>query len=377
MRRAVCAGLLVAAAAVPAAGATSDVAALRICGTVAPFRAGLGYRYVILQPSEYRRIRAIKRRFPGVKVLAYKDMASTRQGARPADALPAGVDYAWANRRHREWFLKDRSGRRLAWSAWPDHWQMDVGNPSYQRTWEDNVARELRQRHWDGVFVDGIAQTMQHPGYLAGRVLAKYPGKDDYARATTSFLRRVGPDLQHQHLLVVGNVNDADGAQWEQWLGFLSGVSKEWWTNVGTGPRGFLTGSDWRFQTRLLEKAQAHGKIFVAITYGRAVDAAAMAYARASFLLFADGGRSAFVYSNGCSGEPAAAVWRADLGPPQGKAAVSGWVWRRKLRHGLVLVNTSPTAVVKVDLDATYLAGGRRVTSVRLRPHTAALLRTS
>ena len=182
---------------------------------------------------------------------------------------------------------------------------MDVGNSSYQRTWEQNVARELRKRHWDGVFVDDIAQTMQHPDYLAGRVLAKYPGKDDYARATTSFLSRVGPlppapapargrQRQRRRRPAVGAVARLP-------LGRDEGVVDE---GGHRARRDFLTGSNWRFQTQLLQEAQAHGKIFVAITYGPAVDAAAMAYARASFLLFADGGRSAFVYSSGCSGEP-------------------------------------------------------------------------
>ena len=170
------AALAIAVAAASAAWATGDVAALRDCGgAAAPLQPGLGYRYVILQAWKYKRIPAIKRRFPGVKVLVYKDMASTRDYAHGVDELPTGVAYDYANRRHPEWFLRDTSGHRVEWRGWPGSWQMDVGSASYQRTWARNVADELRRRHWDGVFVDGVVRTMKRPAYLGGRVLAKYP----------------------------------------------------------------------------------------------------------------------------------------------------------------------------------------------------------
>jgi Hypothetical glycosyl hydrolase family 15 len=354
-----------------------DVAALRICGTAPPLQRALRYRYVILQAWEYRRVAAIKRRLPGARVLVYKDMASTRDDARRADVLPTGVAYAYANRRHPEWFLKDTTGRRVAWAGWPHSWQMDVGSAAYQWTWARNVAAELRRRRWDGVFVDGVARTMQYSSYLDGRVLAKYPGADDYAHATTSFLRRVAPFLRRRGQLVVGNVNDADLPLWRSWIGLLSGVSKEWWTKSGSGRgTGFLTGAQWWFQMRLLQAAQVRGKVFVAITYGTPDDVAAMAYARASFLLFADGSRSAFTYSTGCAGEPAARHWRDDLGAPRGKASLLGPVWRRSFRDGLVVVNPSASLPATAVLGGTYAEpDGTLVTNAVLPPHSGLVLR--
>jgi hypothetical protein len=79
------------------------------------------------------------------------------------------VGYAYANRYHPEWFLKDTTGRRVNWEDWPHNWQMDVGSRSYQRAWARSVARDLRRRGWDGVFLDGISRTMQYPWYLNGR----------------------------------------------------------------------------------------------------------------------------------------------------------------------------------------------------------------
>lgn len=380
-------GLVLLAAAVTAAtaaggaatrgGGSADIAALRICSRAAPLLPASGHRYVILQAWEYRLMRAIKRRSPATTVLVYKDMASTRDDAQRADVLPAGVGYRYANAHHPEWFLKDTSGRRVAWASWPHAWQMDVGSSSYQRAWAGNVGSELRRRGWDGVFVDGIARTMQYPWYLDGRVLAKYPGPDDYAQATTGFLRRVGPALRRRHLLVVGNINDATLPLWRQWTGYLSGASKEWWTKAGRGRgEGVLTGADWAFQMRLLRTAQARSKIFVAITYGPVDDVAAMEYARASFLLFERGRRSAFTFSTGCGPEPAVRYWRESVGAPVGRPARTHGIWRRRFTRGLVVVNPSPTLTVTAGLDGTYVKpDGSVAAAVALPPHTGLVLR--
>lgn len=380
-------GLFLVAAAVIAATAagvaatpnrpSSDIAALRICSHFAPLRPATGHRYVILQAWEYRRMRAIKKRSPATKVLVSKDMASTRDDAPRADVLPTGVGYRFANQHHPEWFLKDTNGRRVSWADWPHSWQMDVGSSSYQRVWAANVGAELRRRGWDGVFVDGISRTMQYPWYLDGRVLAKYPGPDDYARASTSFLRRVGPVLRQRHLLVVGNINDAPLPLWRQWVGYLSGASKEWWTKAGRGRgEGLLTGDDWAFQTRLLRAAQARSKIFVAITSGPADDVASMQYARASFLLFARGRRSAFTYSTGCGPEPAVRYWRENVGTPLGGPASVAGIWRRKFTGGIVVVNPSGGLTLTAALGGTYLKpDGSFAAAVVLPPHTGLVLR--
>jgi putative glycosyl hydrolase-like family 15 (GHL15) protein len=366
-----------AGAATSKSGPSTDLAALRNCSHAAPLRPSTGHRYVILQAWEYGRMRAIKRRSPGTKVLVYKDMASTRDDARRPDVLPTGVGYRYADVHHPEWFLKDTSGRRVRWASWPHAWQMDVGSASYQRTWTRNVAAEVRRRGWDGVFVDGIARTMQYRWYLDGRVLAKYPGPDDYARATTSFLRRVGPALRRGHLLVLGNINDATLPLWRQWLGYLSGTSKEWWTKASRNRgEGMLTGDDWRYQMRLFQEAQARRKAFVAITYSTADDVSAMEYARASFLLFERSRRSAFAFSAGCVTEPAVRYWRADVGDPSGAPVAANGIWRRRFAAGLVVVNPSSSLTLTAALGGTYVKlDGSRVAAVALPPHTGLVLR--
>jgi len=355
-------------------GGSPGLAALRVCGSFS--RPGPGYRYVVLQAWQYGQIAAIKRSSPRTQVLVYKDMASTRDDTSRTTDISTGVAYGYADRYHPDWFLKDTSGRRVNWASWPHSWQMDIGSRSYQRTWARNVARELRRRGWDGVFVDGISRTMQYPWYLNGRVLAKYPGPNDYARATTRFLRRVGPVLRRRHL-VVGNINDATPGLWRRWVRFTSGVSKEWWTkSTANRGAGMLTGSDWAYQTQLLREAQARHKIFIAIAYGPADDWPAIDYARASFLLFARGGRSAFSYAPLCGVEPSAPRWRVDVGSPLGAPSQLGAVWRRQFSDGIVVVNPTSSSTLTVPLGGAYVGpSGSVVTSAVLGPHTGLTLR--
>ena len=372
---AVAAAAIVGLSASANTGSLPGLAALRICDAgPLPQPAGR-YRYVILRSSEYGQIGAIKRASPQTRVLVYKDVASTRDDAGES-YLPTGVSYAYANRYHPEWFLLDRRGRRVNWADWPDFWQMDVGSRSYQRTWARNVERDVDRHGWDGAFLDGISRTMQYPWYLNGRILAKYPGPNDYARATTRFLRQVGPLLAH-HGLVVGNINDAGIPLWNRWLRYLSGVSREWWTKADPDPgAGAITGAQWRSQMRLLSTAAARKKIFVAITYGRADDLPAMDYARASFLLFARGSKAALSYAPFCGTEPASDRWKADLGAPLAAARRIEGVWRRDYTDGVAVVNPSRSATIPLALGEPFVKpSGKVVRLVVLPPHTAQLLR--
>ena len=175
---------------------------------------------------------------------------------------------------------------------------------------------------------------------------------------------------------MVGNINDAELPLWRQWLGYMSGASKEWWTKAATVPgANYLTGAAWWWEMRLLQAAQEQGKIFLAISYGKRLDLAAMAYARASFLLFADGGHSAFTFSIGCAGEPATGRWREDLGSPRGEAFRVGAVWLRRFSRGVVVVNPTQRKAT-VALGGTYLGPeGTSLERVRLAPHSALMLR--
>lgn len=359
----------------------AGVAALRICGND-PFPRHVGlYRYVILNSWDYRDIPAIRARNPGTKVLVYKDMASSRDDAVhngvDSQFLQSGVGYAYASRRHPEWFLEDTRGSRVSWASWPHAWQMDVGSDAYQQAWLANVARELKARHWDGVFVDGITARPQASWALNGRIFTKYPSDADYQRAATSFLHRVGPALRRRGALVVANVNDADHPLWQRWVGYLSGTAREWWTKSQAGRgAGLLGGDEWSAQMKLLRASQARRKIFIAVTYGPPDDVRSIRYARASFLLAANGRRSAMTYSSGCGSQSWLPGPTEKLGAPRGGAfSPAAGVWRRNFRRGTVLVNTSGSTV-QVSLGGRYRTpDGSVVYTVRLEPLAGILLR--
>src|SRR5213592_397537 len=98
----------------------------------APWR----YEYVVLNAWESGAIPSLKAKNPGIKVLVYKDMASTRSyschGGVDDALLPAGVGYCDADLNHPDWFLLDTNGRRVEWTGYSGHWQMNIGAPAYQ-----------------------------------------------------------------------------------------------------------------------------------------------------------------------------------------------------------------------------------------------------
>lgn len=380
---AVLVSLVLAACASAKHGAAGDqpaTAALRICGND-PFPRRVGaYRYVILNSWDWRRIAAVKAQSPNTKVLVYKDMASTRDdavhGGRDQAFLQSGVGYADASRHHPSWFLRDTGGARVRWADWPHAWQMDVGNPAYERAWSRNVMRELRSRGWDGVFVDGATAHPQAPWALNGRVFAKYRTDGAYQRATTRFLRRVAPAIERRGRLVVANINDAGFPLWRTWLRYLSGTSREWWAKSATAPgAGLLAGADWSAQLQLLRTSEAAHKIFIAITYGPPTDTRSLLYARATFLLAENDSTSAFVYSSGCGTRAWSPSPAQQLGTPDGPAVAVGAVWRRDFTGGTVLVNPSD-ATATVSLGGLLVTpGGLLVKSVSLAARTATVLK--
>lgn len=364
-----------------AAGATSTVGALRLQQDFDALSKPGRYGYVILNSWEHQLIPQLKAANPGVRVLVYKDMAATVDYATTAgrddEYLTAGVGYLYARLTHPEWFLRDMKGRRIEWCDYDGAWQMDVGNAAYQKTWLANVAAELSSYGWDGVMVD---DAMANPwAHLCGRTIAKYPTPAKYAAATESFLKAVGPELQEAGFLVMPNINDADVETWSRWMGYVSGGVREWWTKTGydTG-RGFFGDGDWDFLMDQMRVTQRAGKDFIGITYSSARDVAAMRYARASFLLGWDGGRSALIFHTGKDRDPWAGAWTADIGTPIEPRRAIGDAWRRDFTGGTVLVNPSSTKWVTVKLEPGFV--GRRGTSVSevtLRPTSGSILRRS
>jgi len=121
----------------------------------------------VLNAWETSAMEQLRRLNPGIRVLVYKDLASTRDYPGAVDHgvdaafLPSGVGYAATDRAHPEWFALDNGGRRIEWSkSYPHHWLMAVWNTAYQQQWAANVAAEVVREGWDGVLADNDMATL-------------------------------------------------------------------------------------------------------------------------------------------------------------------------------------------------------------------------
>jgi hypothetical protein len=361
----------------PALGAPAT-GLLRLDGDIGGVHDTGRYSYVILNAWESNRIAALKAANPAVKVLVYKDMSSTRSYAVHAgkdDApLPTGVGFAAAEQSHPEWFLRDSRGGRVEWQGYDGHWWMDVGSPSYQAAWLAAVQDEALRNGWDGVFVDNAMADPQW--YLGGRTLARYPGASAYAAATKSFLAAVGPTLMARGLIVLPNISDASQEVWADWIHFTSGGLKEHWMKYPAAGSWF---TDWGFNymQALLDATEAQGKIFIGVTASTADDVHSMRYARASFLVGWDGGRSALAYTAGKGIDPWSDEWTSDVGrPAAARVKIGSSAYRRDYTGGTALVNTSETAEQTFELARSYLTpDGVPVTSITVQPRSGIVLR--
>ena len=342
------------------------------------------YGVVVMNAWEAGRIPAMKAANPGVEVLVYKDMSSTRSYAVHNGLddvlLPTGVGYAVASLLHPDWFLTDNSGSRVEWVGYPGHWWMDVANQQYIDQWSSNVTAEVTAAGWDGVFVDNAMTSPEF--YLpAGRTLAKYPDAASYQAATDRFLSVVGPRLKAAGLSVVPNMggNFWDTTTYRRWVDHTSGALREHYGRWGADGNGaVLTDVNWLHQIDQQELVQAEGKTFLGVPYARTDDVAFQRYARASFLLAWDGGSSSLMFTPPSAGQdPWTPDATADIGLPTGPRTAVGQAWTRTYSDGVVVVNPTASATVTVALGRTYAGpDGQSVSSVTLAPASGMVLRS-
>jgi Hypothetical glycosyl hydrolase family 15 len=332
------------------------------------------FKYVLVNAWNHDLIAQLKAKNPGVKLLVYKDMSSSRsyacRGGVDEALLPAGVGYCFANARQPDWFTTDQAGNRIEWTPFPGHWQMDVGNPGYQDAWAENVLAELRRYRWDGVFLDNAC--MDCSFYFPGKRMQEYPSQASYQAATRSFLARVGPRLKAEGFLVLPGIQShpvlATTALWADWTQFTSGGVHQYWMRWGNGVS--FGGSYWLQLQETFELMQRQGKLF--LTGTPADDAASMRWGRASFLLGWNGGPAGYGAGNW---HP---EWTVEIGTPSGPRYQVGTAWRREYTGGTAIANISDSANQTVTLGGTYLLpDGSPTSSVTLPPLSGLVLRRS
>ena len=295
-----------------------------------------GVRYLLLDSSRASEVADLKQRYPRLKILAYKDLSFLIDYSK--DRLGnAGVPWPLAQS-HEAWFLHDRRGRRVRSVHYKDAWFADVGSPSYQSAWLQQVTAFLRSGHWDGVFVD---DALADPGWHLGGAYtkpARYPNRKAYRAAERSMLVAVAP-LERSGYLVIPNIVASAGQQdvWGDWARILSGAMLEHFVKPDKGPDSLLTGAAWKADVDAERAVEGAGKIFLALSYGPDNANTAQGYTRASFVLFdRPKTRSASIWSP----QPTAAP-RMYLGRPLGPAHLRGTVWTRRFTRGTLWVDPS------------------------------------
>lgn len=356
------------------AGTFRAIGAQRICSGCSTKYAGdlSQYDYVIMQPNQAYLLPALRAKNPNTKYIMYKNVSGTSDSY----CCAQGVEYAWVQANHPEWFLLDTNGKRIDFSDFPHIWMLDWGNHLYQQIWAQNVIKEAKANGWDGVELDDVNYTQRT--HLGGRTIAKYPTVSSQTESMRQFLAYVGPQLTKNGLIAMPNifVDWPDGLKiWKQWIAYTSGGYKEYFTK-STGwdtTSGRKTGASWDYDMQFLAATQSASKIFMAKTSAPIADTVSMEYARASFLLGWDGGDSAlFFYPYKAT--PWDPHWTTYIGSPSGARFRVGAAWRRNYTGGTVIVNPSASSVT-VSLEQPYRTiDGATVTSVTLPSATGVVL---
>ena len=132
------------------------------------------YPVVILNSWELEAARELRTAAPGITLLVYKDLASTRSYAPAPDGrVPTGVTFDGSDP---GWFALDTAGNRIEWGPYPEHWQMTVWDPAYRRSWTEAVVAEVLRDGWDGVFADNDMGSL---GFYSDAVVAGTASREE------------------------------------------------------------------------------------------------------------------------------------------------------------------------------------------------------
>jgi hypothetical protein len=348
--------------------------------------------YVILSPHEKRYAISTHALSPSSLTLAYKssmDLDLASECRKISAVCPTGVSFAEAQAHDAKaaagdhWILSDASGGAMVSRSFTQYALGDVGVPSFQERWIENVSRFLRKNRFSGVFIDNVLGDVS--GWTDGRFPAKYGSDAAWQGAMASFIGRVGPALRKQGFFVAANAFKAypqTAAWWRQIAPATDALMLEYWqqnpndlSQLYTSDAPSWTGQ-WEYWESLVTIAQRAGSSFFGLQVGDPSDVRMMRYGRASFLLAWNGKRGAYFFNPRAPVDPWHQAWTADVGRPLGERYRVGVGWRRTFKHGTVIVNPSVSRRQTFELGAPYtLPGGATARSVTLEPTTALILR--
>lgn len=344
--------------------------------------AAHSYKVIILNPWEGWALRRIKQLDPSVTVLMYKCLSSTRRYADGySKPKPTGVGHAEAEGSNPAWFATDTTGARIEWRSYPDHWQMAVWDANYQRRWADNVTQEVVAGGWDGVLADNDFATLRHysPALLAGTRTA-FQTDAKIRVGLDAMVSKAGRTLQSRGKILVPNISDARlyPGRWKlhsQHGGAMEEQLGHWGTDPASGFIFDWPRTGWEQQTG---EMSAPG-ISLAVTRAASGDRRTMLYGYSSVLVRGDAS-SYWTPSSTSAGtytRPESIPEMSwPIGPPKAAGLrLSSGAWTRTFAGAVVVVNPT-TRTLKVSVPAGFVdATGGSVTSVRLKPTSAVILK--
>jgi hypothetical protein len=328
---------------------------------------------VILQAWQQDRMRALKQANPGLTVLVYKNLSFAAGDTSWSGFASTGVTAPEAERDNPQWFLRNTDGQRFTSWSYRWLWTMDVGDPSYQRRWADNVVGELQAQGWDGVFMDDTNATMKYH-YDAGRI-AKYPNDAAWAAATRAALEHITPRVRAAGKLAFANIGSWGEYpdRGRDWLRFLDGAMDEMFLKWGNARGEGYMPWQWESQLRELRETERQRKTFLGIIHSAPDDAEAARFGYATMLLGSDG-RAHFALAADYGHETWFPEYDYDLGAPLAPATEdAGGVHRRAFERGLALVNPT-THPRRVEFGGTYSGSGLENATGATMPPTSGLV---
>jgi hypothetical protein len=329
------------------------------------------YQVLVLQASNASWIPLLKAANPNLKVLVYQAiMAAQDQNPQSITCTTGPTDLA----SNPSWILKDQNGNPILTNG---HYLMDVGNSGYQQACAANAIATAKQGGFDGVYWDMVNASLSYT-LPSGTSVPEYPSVASWQTAMGSMLNYVGPTLQSNGLLAVGNLGGVASYSglWQQWMAPLAGGEEESWTDGKLG----LAQQVPYWPAKLADAAwsEANGKIEIVHSWN--TSDAGNTYGLASMLLVA-GGHLSYSTSNSCY--TTCETWYPEyttaqqLGAPTGAyTKLSNGVYERLFQNGLVLVNPTTTTVPTFSLPGgTYTGSGlTSVSSVSMAPTVGLIL---
>ncbi len=313
------------------------------------------YEVVVLNADQGAAMRKLHELNPRIKVLAYKDLSSTRNypgavdGGKDAQFLPSGIGYVAAEQNHPEWFATDANHGRIEWQGYPKHWQMTVWDPAYQQAWSSAVVAEVTGEGWDGVLADNDFNSLSHysRAILIGTTTAAQTDRK-LRDGLDAFLALVGEAFRKAGKLFVPNVSETHltPGRWTAHSRFGGAMEENFGFREDSGNGGLLTFRGNEFQ-ELRAQAALGESLLLLVTRARSEQQDRAGYASAALLA---GPRTCWTPAT--TDDYRDPEWSDLQGSGLGEAVdaagrLPDGVWTRTFTNGWVAVNpTSATQTV-------------------------------